>query len=127
MTGRYFVSILCSLILWSSYLFAWAADSPQFPLNATFTTLITTPRAIEGLTGDGKGNLYTGGSGTTPCPIWKISLTNASSVPVGFIPSSLAATCGFSGITLNDLGDVFIADGGAGRIYTFTPNVNTPP
>ena len=127
MTARHFVSMFCTAILCSGYSFAWAADSPQFPRNATFTTLITTPRAIEGLTGDGRGNLYTGGSGTAPCPVWKISLANASLVPVGSIPASLTATCGFSGIALNDLGDVFIADGGAGRIYTFTPNVNTPP
>ena len=38
---------------------AWGDDIPK---NATFTTLITTPRAIEGLTGDDHGNLYAGGS-----------------------------------------------------------------
>ena len=48
-------------------------------------------------------------------------------MPVGFIPLSLTATCGFSGITFNDLGDLFVADGGAGRIYTFTPNSTSPP
>ena len=47
-------------------------DSRQFPKNATFTTLITTPRTIEGLTGDNQGNLYTGGSGAPRCPIWQI-------------------------------------------------------
>jgi sugar lactone lactonase YvrE len=106
---------------------AWAA-TPHFPQNATFTTLITTPRAIEGLTGDGRGNLYTGGSGAAPCPIWRINLfIPASLVPVGVIPLSLTATCGFSGITFNDVGDLFVADGGAGRIYTFTPNASNPP
>lgn len=125
MTGRYLVVILCALTLCSEYSLAWA-DNPPFPQAATFTTLVTTQRAIEGLTGDGKGNLYTGGSGTTPCPVWKIPLANASLIPVGLVPTSLAASCGFSGIALNDLGDLFVADGGAGRIYTFTPNVNTP-
>ncbi|MGH7870671.1 MAG: hypothetical protein ACREQO_00475, partial [Candidatus Binatia bacterium] len=43
-------------------------DAKQFPKDASFTTLITTPRALEGLTGDNSGNLYTGGSGSTPCP-----------------------------------------------------------
>ena len=39
---------------------AWAADDKlSFPTNATFTTLITTPRSIEGLTGDNQSNLYT--------------------------------------------------------------------
>jgi sugar lactone lactonase YvrE len=110
---------------------AWADDDDHhrrsLPHNATFTTLITTPRAVEGLTGDNRGSLYTGGSGTSPCPVWKISLANPSLVSVGFIPSSLAATCGFSGITFNDVGDLFVADGGAGRIYVFTPNTGSPP
>ena len=39
----------------------------------------------------------------------------------------ISATCGFSGIAFNDLGDLFVADGGAGRIYAFTPNAATPP
>jgi hypothetical protein len=51
-------------------------DNRQFPNNATFTTLITTPRPIEGLTGDNHRNLYTGGSGMPPCPIWQINLTS---------------------------------------------------
>ena len=42
---------------------AWGDDDDKlpFPKNATFTTLITTDRAIEGLTGDNHRNLYTGG------------------------------------------------------------------
>jgi len=39
-------------------------DADLFPQPATLTTLITTPRAIEGLTGDNGENLYLGGSGT---------------------------------------------------------------
>jgi sugar lactone lactonase YvrE len=120
------IAIFCAVILSLAASFA-LADPPQFPQNATFTTLITTPRAIEGLTGDGRGNLYTGGSGTAPCPIWKINLLKPSLVPVGFIPASLTATCGFTGITFNDIGDLFVADGGAGRVYTFKPDAATPP
>lgn len=127
MTGKCLVSMLFALLLSLSWVRAWAADSPQFPRNATFTTLITIPRAIEGLTGDSKGNLYTGGSGTASCPIWQINLLKPSLVPVGLIPASLTATCGFAGITFNDIGDLFVADGGAGRIYTFTPNAASPP
>jgi sugar lactone lactonase YvrE len=126
MTTRCFVSILCALVLSLSWVRAWA-EPPQFPQNASFTTLITTPRPIEGLTGDGTANLYTGGSGSAACPIWKINLANPSLVTVGIVPLSLAATCGFSGITFNDIGDLFVADGGAGRIYTFTPNSSSPP
>ncbi len=128
MRGNCFISELffCALFLCLAWDDAWA-DPPQFPHNPTFTTLITTPRGIEGLTGDNRRNLYTGGSGTTPCPIWKISLANPSLVPVGFIPMSLAASCAFAGITFNDVGDLFVADGGAGRIYTFKPNAGSPP
>jgi len=78
-------------------------DGRQFPKNATFTTLITTPRSIEGLTGDHAGNLYVGGSGAAPCPIWKINLQNPSLTVIGNIPVALAATCAFSGIALDAL------------------------
>jgi sugar lactone lactonase YvrE len=126
MRGKGFVSIFCAFILCLTDVLVWAQPS-QFPENPTFTTLITTPRAIEGLTGDVSGNLYTGGSGTSPCPVWKINLTNPSLIPVGFIPSSLTASCAFTGIAFNDVGDLFAADGVAGRIYTFTPNASSPP
>jgi len=104
---------------------AWA-DPPQFPQDATFTTLITMPRAIEGLTGDNQGNLYTGGSGTPPCPVWKINLNKPTLTPVGLIQPA-SGNCGFTGIAFNDIGDLFVADGGAQRIYTFTPNTVSPP
>ena len=63
---------------------AWGDDDdkPQFPKDATFTTLITTPRAIEGLTGDNHRNLYTGGSGPSSgkgCPVWQINIHNPRS------------------------------------------------
>ena len=100
--------------------------SRHFPKNATFTTLITTPRPLEGLTGDNHRNLYTGGSGVPPCPIWQINLNKPALTPVGFVvPAS--GNCGFSGIAFNEIGDLFVADGGAGTIYTFKPNANTPP
>src|SRR5439155_23543984 len=79
MNLRWLVSLLACLIagLGSSAL----AGPPQFPQDATFTTLITTPRPIEGLTGDNSGNLYVGGSSVLitlppPCPIWQINLHN---------------------------------------------------
>src|SRR5262249_9780621 len=66
---------------------AWgdADDKLPFPKNATVTTLITTPRLIEGLTGDNHGNLYTAASGTPPCAVWQINLHNPSLSPVGFV------------------------------------------
>jgi hypothetical protein len=71
---------------------AWGDDDNDrrsFPQKATFTTLITTPRALEGLTGDNHGNLYTGGSVTvattpiTPVPVGKSISTNPLSWRLG--------------------------------------------
>jgi sugar lactone lactonase YvrE len=110
---------------------AWGDDDDDrrsFPHNATFTTLITTPRAVEGLTGDNHGNLYIGGSGTAPCPVWKINLNKPTLTPVGNIAPALAPlTCAFAGIAFNDIGDLFVADGAGARIFSFTPSVGSPP
>ena len=46
---------------------AWANnDKLPFPKVATVTTLITTPRRVNRLTGDNHRNLYTLGVGTPP-------------------------------------------------------------
>ncbi len=93
-------------------------DGKNFSKNATFTTLIPTPRALEGLTGDNSGNLYVGGSGPTPCPIWKINLHNPSLTVVGNVPAISPVTiCGFSGIAFDELGQ--------GRVWKITgPGAN---
>lgn len=107
---------------------AWGDDDDglPFPKKATFTTLITTPRAIEGLTGDNYRNLYTGGSGTPPCPVWQINLNNPKLVEVGFVKPA-SGNCGFSGIAFDEAGNLYVADGGAGTIYFFNPSVKNPP
>jgi sugar lactone lactonase YvrE len=109
---------------------AWGDDDDkaQFPKNATFTTLITTPRAIEGLTGDNHGNLYVAGSGAPDpdCPVWEINLSKPALTPVGsVVPAS--GNCGFSGIAFDEARNLYVADGGAGTIYFFNPSVNNPP
>lgn len=119
---NWFVSTLCVFILFLAWAPAWA-DPPQFPQKTTFTTLVTLPRAIEGLTGDNQGNLYTGGSGLSPCPIYKINMVSRSIVTVG----NVQASCGFSGIAFDETGGLFVADGSAGKIYTFKPNAGSPP
>ena len=121
--------IFLVILVLSAGLFAAREDNDdkrQLPTNATFTTLITTPRPLEGLTGDNQRNIYTGGSGVPPCPIWQINLNKPALTPVGLVIPA-AGNCGFSGIAFNEIGDLFVADGGAGTIYTFTPNVKTPP
>ena len=125
------VSLVSACVLYVGSALAWTDPPAQFPRHATFTTLITTPRALEGLTGDGRGNLYTGGSGTSvpkPCPVWKINLNKPELITVGNIaPASGLSTCGFAGIAFNDIGDLFVADGAGARIFSFTPNAANPP
>ena len=106
---------------------AWGdEDKLPFPKDATFTTLITTPRAIEGLTGDNHRNLYTGGSGAPPCPVWQINLQNPILTPVGFVvPAS--GNCGFAGIAFDEAGNLYVADGAAATIYFFNPSAKNPP
>ena len=111
--------LVLSLCAWA---LAWADDDhhARFPRDASFSTLILTPLAIEGLTGDDAGNLYTTGRGASPCPVWRISVTNPSLVTVGNIP----APCSPSGIAFDAKGDLFVAD--ADKVWTFTPNAATP-
>ena len=116
---------------WSS---AWGdEDTLPFPKDATFTTLITTPRAIEGLTGDNERNLYTGGSGAPPCPVWQINIHKPELIPVGFVvpiqppPPAPPAVCAFTGIAFDEAGNLYVADGNAATIYFFSPNSKNPP
>ena len=106
---------------------AAADDQARFPRDASFSTLITTPLAIEGLTGDGEGNLYTTGRAPagTPCPVWRINIASPALVVVGTIPNP--AACNPSGIAFDALGNLYIADAsGAGQVWTVTPSATTP-
>ena len=112
---------------------AWGEeDMLPFPKDATFTTLITTRRGIEGLTGDNHRNLYTGGSGTSPCPVWQINLNNPVLTVVGSVvstqpPPPAMPACNFSGITFDAAGNLYVADGNAATIYFFNPSAKNPP
>jgi len=119
-----------SLFTWA---LAWADDEhhARLPHDATFTTLIKTTLAIEGLTGDHHGNLYTTGrrAGTdlANCPVWRVFAADPPLEPVevGFVPAIGTTPCSPSGIAFNDAGDLFISDGS--RIHTLTPNAVTKP
>jgi sugar lactone lactonase YvrE len=103
---------------------AWAHDN-----EATFSTLILTPLAIEGLTNDSRGNLYvpgrTPGVGL-PCPVWRVNIASPSLVLVGNIPApSATGQCSPSGLAFNRAGKLFVTE--TDRIYSFTPNAGAPP
>lgn len=108
---------------------ALASESQNIPRDLTFSTLITTPLVIEGLTGDESGNLYTVGrqpGNGVSCPVWRVNVALPALVVVGFIPApSATAQCSPSGLTFNDAGSLFVADGD--KIFTFTPDVGSPP
>jgi hypothetical protein len=102
---------------------ALADEDPRFPPNPTFTTLATTPFAIEGLTGDAVGNLYTTGrqpNTAKNCPVWRIA-PNGTRTSVAFIPNSPA--CNPSGITFDASGFLYVADSaGAGTVWKVLPS-----
>jgi len=93
-----------------------AADDRPFPSPATFTTLQVTPLAIEGLTGDELGNLYTTGRAAPPerCPVWQIG-PNGGLIVVGTIGNA-APGCNPSGIRRDRDGNFFIADANQGGV-----------
>ena len=131
MNAKTFAALLVGLVISAGALVA-RADEP-FPEPATFTTSAITPFAIEGLTGDDAGNLYTTGRQTDTakkCPVWRI--TGSSRVTVGFIPNQAntpptSAPCNPSGITFDRSGNLYIADaatisGVSGFVWKVTPD-----
>jgi sugar lactone lactonase YvrE len=97
----------------------------QLPLpasaQATFSTLAITPLAIEGLTNDNSGNLYTTERGGNPCRVLRVNIANPALVEVGRIP----APCSPSGIVFDRAGKLYVADGS--EVLSFTPNASAPP
>ncbi len=115
-----------SLIAFSLLVFA---PMPAWAQGASFGTLITTPLAIEGLTNDNSGNLYTPGRSpgeNEPCPVWRVKISSPSLVLVGNIPAATPpAQCSPSGLAFNRAGKLFVTQGS--QIYSFFPNSSAPP
>jgi sugar lactone lactonase YvrE len=112
-----------------SLLFSTQLPMPAWAQGASFSTLITTPLAIEGLTNDNGGNLYTPGRNPgagLPCPVWRVNIASPTLVLVGNVPSpSPTGQCSPSGLAFNRAGKLFVTQGD--QIYSFVPNAGVPP
>jgi sugar lactone lactonase YvrE len=91
--------------------------------DLTWTTVFRSPRAIEGLTADTDGNLYTADRGT-PCSVLRIPASGGAAVVVGKLVTS--AACGPSGLTFGRDGRLYVTNSD-GRIYVLTPDAAAPP
>jgi sugar lactone lactonase YvrE len=102
------------------------ALADEFPRPATFSTLVTTELAIEGLTADDRGNLYTPARPTAgDCPVFRFDsdLANPPAVTVGRLP----APCAPLGLAFNHGGTLFVTEPNSGKIFSFVPNASAPP
>src|SRR5262249_24079947 len=92
------------------------AEDQRFPRHPGMTTLAVTPLAIEGLTGDGFGNLYTTGRAPVPdrCPVWQIG-PGGGLLQIGSIGNA-APGCNPSGIRRDTPGNLFVADANQGGV-----------
>ena len=104
----------------------FAADGGPFPEAPTFSTLITTPEAIEGLTGDNHGNLYVGTRfSTTFCKVYRINIDTPALVVVGLIPAPGTGQCSTLGLAFDRGGTLYVTE--TDRIYRLIPNATLPP
>ena len=102
----------------------FAAGGGPFPGAPSFSTLITTPEAIEGLTGDNRGNLYVGTRNiATGCPVYRINIDSPSRVVIGTIPPP----CSTLGLAFDHLGTLYVTETGAGKIFRLVPDASTRP
>jgi len=119
MKPRISLARLCVFAAGLAAFAAWADDAPPLPRNPSFTTLVKTPLAIEGLTGDAAHNLYTTGRAAVPnrCPVWRIDTTATAPalIQVGSIPNAPTA-CNPSGITFDAFGNLYVADANLGGV-----------
>ncbi|SEF30199.1 Sugar lactone lactonase YvrE [Amycolatopsis pretoriensis] len=98
---------------------AGEVSSPQHP--AVFETVFASPLGLEGLTTDGRGNLYSPARGADPCPVYRVAATGGPAAVVGKIP----APCNPAGLTFDRRGRLYVAN--ADTVVSFVPDAANPP
>ncbi len=107
---------------------ALAAGSGPFPEGPTFQTLTTTPQQIEGLTGDGAGNLYVGTrfeGVDANCRVYRINIDTRVREVVGWIPAPSGGQCSTLGLAFDHDGTLYVSE--SDKIYRLIPNATNPP
>jgi sugar lactone lactonase YvrE len=112
MKGKWLSSLVLTFTLSVGWSFTRADDLPK---KVNFETLVTFPLAIEGLTGDDSGNLYTTERGGNPCLVKRINVATKTVEVVGNVPNP----CSPSGLAFDKDGFLYITD--APDIYRLNP------
>ncbi|MFJ7211065.1 SMP-30/gluconolactonase/LRE family protein [Amycolatopsis sp. NPDC098790] len=100
---------------------ASAGEVPSSQHPAVFETVFASPLGLEGLTTDGRGNLYSPARGADPCPVYRVAASGGPAAVVGTIPGP----CNPAGLAFDRRGRLYVAN--ADTVVSFVPDAANPP